>query len=176
MERVILSAISCAMLILISAPLPAHNSSVSMQQLRQCREYSDNGKRLACYDRIGDPAPVAETPTTPADTESTVDTVGSAEGPREVDRDLEHSEPADDFGFPKSEDALETNRATVVRCGESNNRKFYFYFDNGQAWQYLGGKRLRYTSCNSPATLREDSFGFTLQIDGKPSLRVQRVR
>lgn len=174
MKRGILGVVSGAMLLLISLPLPAQNDSVSMQEIRQCREHTDLVQRLACYDQIGKPAPVVETPAVPADAESPA--AAAADVPQEVERVSQHPMPSDDFGLPKSEDALESIRATVVRCGEANDRRFYFYLDNGQVWKYLGGKYLRYKSCNSPATLSEDSLGFKLQMDGKPSLRVKRVR
>ncbi len=176
MKKVFSGTLAGAMLLLISLPLPAQNDSVSMEALRQCREYSDIEKRLACYDQIGEPAPVVETPPVPADAESAAAAAAAADVPQEIERVSQHPVPSDDFGLPKSEDALESIRATVVRCGEANDHRFYFYLDNGQVWKYLGGKYLRYKSCNSPATLSEDSLGFKLQMDGKPSLRVKRVR
>ena len=85
------------------------------------------------------------------------------------------TEAANDFGLPKANDEYASMRATVVRCQESNY-KFYFYLDNGQVWQHIGSKRLRYKDCNSPAQLNEDGLGFKLQMDGEPSLRVKRIR
>ena len=65
----------------------------------------------------------------------------------------------------------------MVRCGEANNRRFYFYFDNGQVWKYLGRKKLRFLDCDSQATLVEDGFGFTLKLDtDEREMRVQRVK
>ena len=174
MKRVFSGALAGAML--MSLPLPAQNDSVSMEELRQCREYSDLEQRLACYDQIGKPAPVVETPAVPADAASPAATAAAADVPQEVKRVSQHPVPSDDFGLPKSEDALESIRATVVRCGEANDHRFYFYLDNGQVWKYLGGKYLKYKSCDSPVTLSEDSLGFKLQMDGKSSLRVKRVR
>ena len=175
MKRVFWGALAGAML-LISFPLPAQNDSVSIQQLRQCREYTDAEKRITCYDRIGEPAPVADKPTVPADTETSAAAIAAADVPQEIEPDSQGPESSHDFGLPKSEDDFETIHANVVRCGEANNRKFYFYFDNGQVWKYLGGKKLRYRTCSFPAALTEDSFGFTLRIEEKSSLRVQRVK
>jgi hypothetical protein len=77
--------------------------------------------------------------------------------------------------LPKEDGAYDSISATVVRCQE-NNYKFYFYLDNGQVWQHIGSKRLRYKSCNSPAKLSQDGLGFRLEMEGEPSLRVKRVR
>ena len=176
MKRVFLGALAIAIPLLSSFPLAAQSDSVLMQQLRQCREYSDVQKRVTCYDRIGEPASVAVTPSVPANTQTAATEVAAADVPQEVERVSQDPEPTDDFGLPKSEDDLNTIHATVVRCGEANNHRFYFYFDNGQVWKYLGGKKLRYRTCKFPATLTEDSFGFALRIDGKSSLRVRRVK
>ncbi|MCH8943146.1 MAG: hypothetical protein IH910_00030 [Proteobacteria bacterium] len=176
MKRIFSGALAGAMLLLISSPLTAQNDSVSTEELRQCREYSDLEKRLACYDQIGELAPVVETPAVPVAAELPAATAAAAVVLQEVERDAQHPVPSDDFGFPKSEDALESIRATVVRCGEANDHRFYFYLDNGQVWKYLGSKYLKYKSCDSPVTLSEDSLGFKLQMDGKSSLRVKRVR
>jgi hypothetical protein len=179
LKRVFLGTSAITMLLLISFPLPAQNDSDAMQQLTKCHEFSDIEKRLACYDNISDVAPIAEAPASPAELETaaaTVVTTAAMDVPEDAEVEAQSPEPADDFGLPKSEDELESIRVTVVRCGQANDYKFYFYLDNNQVWQYLGGNHLRYSSCDSPATLTEDSLGFKLQMDGRPSLRVRRMK
>ena len=177
MKRLLSGAVAGALLLFFAAPLLAQSESVSMQELRQCREYADAAKRLACYDHIGEPAPIVKTTTVPADSKPQDTAAAAAEVPQEVEDDSQYRELTDDIGLPTSDDADETIRATVVRCGEANNRKFYFYFKNGQVWQYLGGNKLRYKNCNTQASLIEDGFGFKLQLDGKSGyLRVRRVK
>ena len=88
-----------------------------------------------------------------------------------------YGELTDNVGLPKAADEYKPIPVTVVRCGKANNRKWYFYLDNGQVWQYLGSRTLRYRNCDTPGTLREDGMGFALQMDGdEAKLRVKRVR
>jgi hypothetical protein len=189
----VLGTSAITMLLLISLPLPAQNDSDAMQQLLKCREFSDIEKRAACYDDIGEVAPIAEAPAISADevapiaeapaipaemetAAAAVVTTAAMDAPEDTELEAPSDEPADDIGLPKSEDELVSIRTTVVRCGQANDYRFYFYLDNGQVWKYLGGDQLRYRNCNTPATINEDGLGFKLKMDGKSSLRVQRVK
>jgi hypothetical protein len=178
-----------AMLLLFSLPLSAQNDGVSMQQLNNCREIAATEERLACYDSVGEATAIAETPAEtpveiPAETPevpAAVATVTVAAAAIDAQTDPEPDpesapEQADDFGFPKAIEDLTTIQANVVRCGEASNRKYYFYLDNGQVWQYLGNRSLRYRSCDSPVTITEDGMGYALQMEGDSSHRVQRTK
>ena len=192
-----------ALLLLFAAPLYAQSQSDSMQELRQCREHEEPEARLACYDRVAvstaatesqaavveDVPPEPELPhdepmeDEPMEQES-VGEPAAAATPQSVaseevseEPESEYAELTDDIGLPKTGDANRPILAYVARCGEANNRKFYFYFDNGQIWQYIGGRRLRYKSCDTAARLTEDGLGFMLQLDGESRrMRVQRVK
>lgn len=175
MNRLILGVATGAML-LCSAPPLAASETVSVDELFECREIADSEQRLACYDGIGKPAPAIE----PAagDAEPPVQDRGAAAAvvaAGEVEPD--YRELTDDVGLPRTDEDSQRIRATVVRCGQANNRKFYFYFDNGQVWEYIGGQRLRYKNCDTQASLVEDGLGFKMRLDGKPlELRVRRVK
>ncbi|MDH3336378.1 MAG: hypothetical protein OER22_05305 [Gammaproteobacteria bacterium] len=173
----LLSGAVAGALLLCSAAVLADNESVPMDELHQCREYPDIEKRLACYDGIGETAPVVATTGIAVQVEPQETEAVAAEVSQEVDDDSQYRELTDDIGLPKSEDNYETILTTVVRCGVANNRKFYFYFENGQVWQYLGNKKLRYRNCNAQAKLVEDGIGFKLQLDGESGQpRVKRVK
>lgn len=177
MKRILSGVVAGAMLLLISFPLLAQYDSVSMEALRQCREYSDIGKRLACYDHIGEPAPIVETTTVPADAEPQDTAAAVAEVPQELEDDSQYRELTDDIGLPMQEGGEKTFLATISRCGLASNRIFYFYFENGQIWKYLGHRRLKYRDCNFEAKIIEDAFGFALQIEGESRLlRIIRVK
>ena len=188
LKRVFLCASAGAML-LISFQLPAQNESVSTEQLQQCREIADTEERLACFDNISEPAPTTETPAeapveTPAETPTVsaaaataavAATAATASPEAEAESEPE-PDPDADFGLPTPEENRETIQANVVRCGEASNRKYYFYLDNGQIWEFLGRSNPRYRSCNSPVTVTEDGMGFSLQMDGDSSHRVRRYK
>ena len=183
---------SIVVLLLAAAPLFAQQDNVSMQELQQCRDLQDPAERMACYDNIGAaaaPAPAAPPPVeavSPAAAEPAATPPVEQPAPAEAAETTtaapaaaaeEYGELTDDVGLPKSGEDLQLMRATVARCGEANNRRFYFYFDNGQVWKYLGRKKLRFLDCENQATLIEDGFGFTLKIDGdEREMRVQRVK
>lgn len=163
-----------AILVFFSTTLCAQDEKVGMQDIRKCRQISEAEARLACYDRLGEPATsgpgttAAEQPAQEAPGTVHEDVTGHGPGYREL---------TEDVGLPKAIRDDQVILATVSRCGEANNRRFYFYFDNGQIWKYVGGRKLRIRDCSKPATLREDRFGFTLQLDGDArSMRVERVK
>ncbi len=162
----------------------------SIENIERCRKLIDSTARLACYDVIGEPkAATQPSPNSTDYTETGLDAAPEAEFVREETappdpqadddafKDTKYGELTDDIGLPKSAEAYKPIFVTVVRCDKANNRKWYFHFDNGQVWQYIGARPLRYRTCNTPATLNEDALGFALQMEGDTSkLRVKRVR
>ena len=173
------------MLLLISFSLSAQSDGISAQQLHECREIPDAEKRLACYDSLSEPTPIAEvaaeTPAEmpaeiPAETPVVAAGVATATVAAAAEAVPSDADPDDDFGLPKTGDDLATLQVNVVRCGEASSRKYYFYLDNGQVWEYLGNRNMRYRSCDSPATITEDGMGFALQMDGDVSHRVRRAK
>jgi len=153
-----------AILLFLTVPLFAQNASVSMEELHECREFAEAETRLACYDRLGSPGAAVQ-----------AQTVVSEEALAE--EESAYGELADDVGLPNKDDAKKPILVTLTSCGEASNRIFYFKFENGQIWKYIGRKKLKYKNCNPNATLLEDGFGFSLQLDGEAGkLRVQRVK
>lgn len=150
--------------------------------LEECRQITEPLERLACYDDIGRaenraeaPAPAAESQAAPATQDGGAaaahETAGSEDQPAEF------AVLTDEVGLEQPADEYKPIRVTIDSCGQANDRRFYFHFDNGQVWKYLGSKKLRYRSCATSAKLVEDGFGYTLQMDGDTAKhRVQRVK
>ena len=184
MTSIYLGLVTGTVVLLLTTPAHAQSNSAATESIEQCRKIADVTDRLDCYDRIGEseiathPAPENQDVAAPGP--EPMDTEQVSPGPETSEiavEDAEYGVLADDVGLPKSSDAYKPIPVTVTRCGKANNRKWYFYFDNGQVWKYIGSRTLRYRSCNTPAKLVEDGFGFTLQMDGdKAKLRVDRVR
>jgi hypothetical protein len=173
---------SGAVALLLTVQGHTANDCVATEEIERCRTIADVVDRLDCYDRIGRPE-TAPTHALEAPGDSIPEPVPmdqdsqDPESPVVAAEDTEYGELTDDVGLPKSADDYKPIPVTVVRCGQSNNRKWYFYFDNGQVWQYLGVRALRYRDCNTPGVLIEDGMGFALQMDAdKAKLRVKRVR
>ena len=171
-----------AVALLLTVPGHAENDCIATEDFERCRAIDDVLERLACYDRIGRPETVPthalEAPGESVPEPRSMDQDSQEpEIPEAAAKDTEYGELTEDVGLPKSADDYKPIRVTVVRCGQSNDRKWYFYFDNGQVWQYLGARALRYRGCDTPGTLIEDGMGFTLLMDNDEAKhRVKRVR
>jgi hypothetical protein len=160
---------------LLPAWSAAQSEGTLADDLEQCQTITHSADRLACYDRVSKPEPA--TTEAPQEEQHEEQNATDANTTETAEPDSEEGALTDDTGLPKSADDFKPIAVTVTRCSEGHNRQFYFYFDNGQAWKYIGGKTLRYRDCDRPATLREDGLGFSLQLDGDEArLRVQRVR
>jgi hypothetical protein len=174
--------ITGAVALLLTVLGHAENDCVEAEGIERCRTIADVLARLACYDRIGRPeAAPTRALEVPGDSVPEPLPMGQDSQDPEIPvvaaEDTEYRELTDDVGLPKSADDYKPIPVTVVRCGQSNNRKWYFYFDNGQVWQYLGARVLRYRGCNTPGVLIEDGMGFALQMEAdEAKLRVKRVR
>jgi hypothetical protein len=177
-----LGFVTGAVALLLTVPGHAENDGVATEAIERCRTIADDVHRLACYDRIGRPE-TAPTHALEAPGDSVPEPLPKDQGaqvlgsPVVAAEDTEYGELTDDVGLPKSADDYKPIPVTVVRCEQSNNRKWYFYFDNGQVWKYLGAQTLRYRGCSTPGMLIEDGLGFALQMDADTAkLRVKRVR
>jgi hypothetical protein len=171
-----------AVALLFTVPGHTANDCVATEEIERCRTIADVVDRLACYDRIGRPE-TAPTHALEAPGDSIPEPIPMDQDSQDLEfpavaaEDTEYGELTDDVGLPKSADDYKPIPVTVVRCGQSNDHKWYFYFDNGQVWKYLGARTLRYRDCNTPGMLIEDGLGFALQMDAdKAKLRVKRVR
>ena len=164
MKRMFSRAGFGATLLMFAVPIAAQHGDGPMQELEQCRELDGDDQRLICYDRIGQAPPVVAT-TVAVDVQK---------------NDSQYGELTDDIGLPKKAQEADAEKivvATISRCELASNRIFYFYFENGQIWKYIGRKQLKYRDCSGEAEIQEDRFGFELQLEGDTrSVRVARVK
>jgi hypothetical protein len=137
-----------------------------IEDLNRCRSISNDDARLVCFDDIGK-APLNAAP----------QDIPSSPPEAEVADPVEYRVLSDDVGLVESEADSIAFLATISDCVLAPNYQFYFYFDNGQVWRYLGNKKLRYRECNLAAKITEDRMGYSMQIDGETrSLRIERVK
>lgn len=143
----------------LSTPVLLHAQDVD--ELNRCAAIGDDLARLACYDDwsgrhstvVDDSADEEYAPLT--------DDIG-VEGLDRKDRPKEDYKPI---------------RATVTECRKDANRRYFFYFDNGQVWKQKDGARLSFKECNFSATITKDFFGYKMQLDGKNRhTRISRVK
>jgi len=154
----------------------AHSNSVATdnvaEALTNCRTLGDEIERLECYDGIG-----KATATMNEQRAAEIVAVASEPESGSMTASSQSTEHQDDFGLPKKPDGPQSIRVTVESCGEASNRLFYFYLEDGQVWKYVGKDKLRIKSCEPGATIGEDRWGFSIQLDGDTrQLRVTRLR
>ena len=168
--------------LVLSHSAQAQGDDATARDVAECRKIADSAARMACYEQIDvpeqSPAPAADGSIPAAPDSAEAAAVESAKAPSDAEQTAEEYEAlTDDVGLPQSSDSAKRMRVTITRCEAGANRNFYFYFDNGQVWKYIGGKKLRYKSCNTGAELVEDRFGFTLRMDDDSAEnRVKRIR
>lgn len=137
--------------------------------LQRCVTVEDASARLACYDGLarrtqsavtpglepGDSAPAGKVADEPA-----------ADNDRVAQR-RPKQEKGEALGF----------RATVTRCRQDSNRKYYFYFENGEVWKQSDRKKLKYEDCAFDVSVSKDFFGYKMQQDGVDRrIRITRVK
>jgi len=134
----------------------ARGSDLATPEIERCRAIVNDTERLSCYDNIGSSAPSANS---------------------EEPEDREKTEIAEDFGLPDTDKESRIYSVAMDRCGMAPNRFFYFYFENGQVWKYVGNKKLRYKSCPTSADINEDRYGYKLRLQGETRWhRIQRMK
>lgn len=148
---------------LFFATLPLAADQVS-DGLSRCRSENNAAARLACYDALSGrqaSAPVASGKTGDPPTNESMDDLGS-----------ESVRPS---GDPKAEKL--SIRATITRCRRGENKRYHFYFANGQVWTQSDRKRLNFDNCEFDITITKDFFGYKMQPDGdKSRIRITRVK
>lgn len=186
MTKYQLGLIAVAANLALAAPGQAQSAGESVEGIEKCRNIANASERLDCYDRVHEledaAGPVPSTPASTREGSGSETTGATASSPDKEVSDVAADQPeygvlTDDTGMTKPDDAYKPIPVTITRCGQANNRKWYFYLDNGQVWQYLGARTLRYKSCDTPGQLTEDRLGFSLQMNGNTAKhRVRRVR
>lgn len=160
-----------ALALIAGMSVQAQQSDSLPGDIAECRKIEEVSARTACYDRIDVPDATSPDSAGRAD-EAPDEAVAETEEQQSV-----HKALTDDVGLAAPDDSVKPILVTVIRCEAGNYRNFYFHFDNGQIWKYIGGKKLRYKDCNTTADLVEDGFGFTLQMTGdRAKHRVKRIK
>ena len=145
-----------------------------IEELKACAKMTDRDARFACFDNLGervlreestDQKPTPESATQPEAV--TTATATNAQPPPEV---LDMSMIGDDQE-PKS---ISYSRV-VTSCQKGVYGDWYFFFDNGQVWKYVGNRNLRFKECNFNVTVTKDFFGFKMQGDDlEKTVRIRR--
>lgn len=173
-----------ALALLLAVPAHADDdedqrpTAAVVQQLYDCRAITDPTERLACYDRQ-------------------VAALAAAEGARDVrivDRAQVREARRGLFGFSLNlgnifggdddaeeetadADAITSLDAVIAGLSTDSTGRRLFILDNDQQWVQTEGGRGRSPRVGMPITIRRAALGsYTATVDGRPAVRVMRVR
>lgn len=173
-----LGVLSISVLLYASTSQASDNEIVD--QLKSCARMGQDSNRIDCYEQLGksvinddtrSPVNIANTPsqteaiqaeaiqTKPAQTDVLPDNLGGG-----------------DFS-DKTEAKVESNRGHVTSCQKASDRKWFYIFENGQAWKQVDSRKRHHKNCDFMVTITKDSFGYKMVIDGQDSkIRIDRRR
>lgn len=157
-----------------SAPALAQATSerpALLNQLVECRNQSDAGARLECYDRTAEALDVAER-------QGEVVVVDRAQV-RDTRRQL--------FGFEvptlptfltrgDTEEAVNAIETTLVRASQFADDKWTFHLADGSAWRQIDSGRVRFRNREGETVrVRRAALGsYQLVVEGSRAVRVRR--
>jgi len=132
--------------ILTAQPLVTTAETLN-EQLRECAQFSDDNKRLACYDRIA----------------------GNLQQHAEQQFGQEQQKVI--------EEAPESITATITEATEGAYGKYIFTLDNGQVWRQVGSSRAIWRGGEQVVVERGALGSFMMRkTTGGRSLRVKRAK
>jgi hypothetical protein len=150
-------------------PVPFAQSSDPLAQLKVCANTTDRDSRIACLEELAiqvRDAQAGAIKATPTQHEPDVADLG----PPALKDDLGGERFANK---PDLEDAQD--RGLITACTQGTDKKWYFYFENGQIWKQVSDRRLRFDECRFVATITKDMFGYKMLIEGhKRKIRISR--
>jgi hypothetical protein len=142
-----------------------------VDELKACTKVTDRDARFACYENLGKRALEDESVTEKSSAEMKVQSEAAvlvATGTASKAAAL-----PDDLGIENTSQY----RGLITSCKKNADEQWYFYFDNGQVWKQVDGRRRHYRKCNFYVTITNDGLGYKMQIDGdKNKVRISRRR
>lgn len=160
---------------------------VAHAEQTDCRNIADDKVRLACYDKLTNPAaaspdsaavpaaiPAAVKPPPAATMPETAPVADKAPGVTVVP--LDDSTAKARVIDPKDEPEIRI-RGRVISCRKDATRKFLFYFDNGQIWRQKDNTNIRWRDCEFDVTITKDVFGYKMVADNEGrQVRISRLK
>ena len=152
-------------------------SADAIDELKACARIDDRDSRCDCYETMGKRVLDAETAAdnsitppgriaseaTPAVVASTKVTQGLPDGMGGAEFEAK-PDPADG-----------QIQGRINACKQGVDRRWHFFFENGQVWKQVNVARLVFRECDFMATITKDGFGYKMQVEGrKRKIRVSR--
>ena len=166
-SKIVLSLAAC-----ISASVA--QSADYVDELKACTKVTDQDARFACYENLGKRVLEDESATGKPSAETMVQPEAAV--PVATGTATKAVALPDDLGNKSFKDPTQY-RGLITSCKKNADEQWYFYFDGGQVWKQVDGRRHHYRECNFFVTITNDGLGYKMQIDGtKKKVRVSRRR
>lgn len=164
--------------LLWTSPSQASDTDI-VEQLKSCARMEQDANRIACYEQLGKSvvADDTQTATEVVSTQKQMQVVDAAiEAEQAKPNVLPESLGGGDFS-DRSGRKIETYRGRVTSCKKASDRKWFYIFENGQAWKQVDSRKRSHRNCDFMVTVTKDSFGYKMVIDGQDSkIRIDRRR
>jgi len=149
------------LLIMVSTSSVVAQSADTIEELKACSKMTDREVRLACFDNLSERVLRGESadkkPTREELTQSGAVSTATATNIQPL---------PDDLGKLKTTETKNTEYSGMVTsCKEGQLGDWYFFFDNGQVWKEVDGRRLYFKECNFDVTITKGLFGYKMKID-----------
>jgi len=146
-------------------------------ELKACAKMTDRDARIACYENLGKRALEDESAAEKSSAEMIVQPEAEAAAVPVATGTAKNTVALpDDLGTTSFENPTQY-RGLITSCKKGADEQWYFYFDDGQVWKQVDGRRFRYRECNFFVTITNDGLGYKMQIDAdKNKIRVSRRR
>ena len=138
----------------------------TVEEIKICAAITDQNARLVCFDNLGErvlreehadrnPAQPKVRPESETETATNVEPL------------------PDDLGSSKKVQYV----GLITSCQKGHYGNWFFIFDNGQVWEDVNNRKLRFKECNFKATITRYALGYKMKIDGMDAtIRVKRRR
>lgn len=152
-------------LIFITVALLFSYSSLSantlQNQLVECSAIKNSKKRLQCFDQLSSKFSAASDDQnlqaqSSKESEKLPDSLGGADFSK-------GNEPKSYIG-------------KVTSCKASNDRRWFYFFENGQVWKQVDRRRIRHKTCEFEATIKKDGLGYVMYYGEGRKVRIKRKR
>ena len=145
-----------------------------VDELKACTNVTDRDARFACYENLGKRALEDESATEKPSAETMVQSEAAV--PVAKGTTTNAAALPDDLGNTSFKDPTQ-HRGLITSCKKNADEQWYFYFDSGQVWKQVDGRRHHFRECKFFVTITNDGLGYKMQIDGdKSKVRISRRR
>lgn len=156
-------------------------SELLENQIRECSSIKDESKRLKCFDLLSQSLPVTKAaeikPIEEVTKTTEVKKVPIVKNQESIEQPKSEKIPTDLGGSAFTKNGKPKGyEGNVVSCKASQDKKWFYFFENGQVWKQVDNRKIRHKKCKFPATIRKDGFGYMMFFGNNQKVRISRKK